>query len=223
MMVRVKSILKQKGQGIVEYAILLSLIVLLAMVLQSGGLKGSLVETFDSVALFVSGKTEQDVWARMSTEAILADTASSSKRLAADQEFLRNVGRQFLGMTKSELATVFDHTNTSNVLIGTFKESVDSNGNLTTEFYTQRTDGSPLTDNLYNWGQGNESSASYDSSRRYLYSDYAVKSASTVKTGSGIKAMNAKFDKNGRVTSIDIAVNPNSGGKQAGLYVTVKN
>jgi hypothetical protein len=49
----------------------------------------------------------------------------------------------------------------------------------------------------------------------------ATDKASTVTTGSGVKASNFKFA-DGKVSRVDIAVNPNSGGKAAGLYVTVK-
>ena len=221
MLVKIKSFTKQKGQGIVEYAILLSVIIVLAMMPQSSGIKGEVTGVFDSVSMLLRGETEQDRWARMSTEALLADSGSSDARLEADQEALRNIGRQFLGMTRSEVEAVLNTNQTNNVLLGNFTEGTDSNGNLVTNFAPRNN--KTLTGNIHNWAEGNGSGAAYDSSRRYLYSDYAVKSAAEIaNTGSGVKAMNIKYDSNNRVSSIDIAVNPNSGGKAAGLWVTVK-
>ena len=231
MLIKIRNITKQKGQGIVEYAALLAVIVVLAMMLQTSGIKGEVTNVFDSVAMLLRGETEKDKWARMGTDALLADSDSAAARLEADQEFLRNIGKQFIGMTEEQVKTVLAVPNYSTndlknktILIGTFKEGVDSNDNLATEFYTKRSDGTPLTGDLYNWGSGNESGTVYDSSRRYLYSNYAVEKASTISTGSGVKATNFKFT-NGRVSSVDIAINPadkNGGGKSGGLYVTVK-
>lgn len=62
MLVNISKSLKQKGQGIVEYAILLAFIVGLAMMLNGTNLGGAVKGTFDSVAdllaSFNGGKTK---------------------------------------------------------------------------------------------------------------------------------------------------------------------
>lgn len=221
MFLRYRNTAAQKGQGVIEYTLLLGLILGIALIMHNSDFTSTVTGTFERVAYVLGIPTEKAKWATMSTEALLADKDSSAERLKADQDFLRNIGKHFIGMTQEEVEKTFDSDHTSNVLIGTFKEGKDINNNFYSDFYTKRVDGNPTTDNLYNWGQGMTGTTPYDSSRRYLYSDYAVKSASTVKTGSGIKAMDIKYE-NGRVSSISIAINPNTGGgKEQDLYVTV--
>lgn len=190
--------------------------------LQTSGIKGSVTGVFDNVAMLLRGETEKDRWARMSVDALLADSASFAARLEADRESLRNIGRQFIGLTKSEVEAILNSNQPNNVLLGNFTEGTDSNGNLVTNFAPRNN--KTLTGNIHNWAEGNESGATYDSSRRYLYSDYAKSAAEIPNTGSGVKAMNIKYDSNNRVSSIDIAVNPKTEGegKAAVLWVTVK-
>lgn len=65
-MIKIFNHLKQKGQGIVEYAILLAFIVGLAMMLNGANLGGAVKGAFDSVAdllaSFNGGKTKVVVW-----------------------------------------------------------------------------------------------------------------------------------------------------------------
>ena len=75
--------LKQKGQGIVEYAILLAFIVGIAIALQNVGLKDAVVETFDNVAALLSGEGQYDL-------------STTEGRLAADYANLKK-NRKFYG------------------------------------------------------------------------------------------------------------------------------
>ena len=98
--------------------------------LQTSGIKGSVTGVFDNVAMLLRGETEKDRWARMSVDALLADSASFAARLEADRESLRNIGRQFIGLTKSEVEAILNSNQPNNVLLGNFTEGTDSNGNL---------------------------------------------------------------------------------------------
>ena len=55
-----RAIAKEKGQGIVEYAILLAFIVgLTAMLMNAGGIKDAVIDTFDRVANFIALTTPE--------------------------------------------------------------------------------------------------------------------------------------------------------------------
>jgi Flp pilus assembly pilin Flp len=57
MLKRIRTITKQKGQGIVEYALLLAFIVGIAMMLNGANLSGAVKDTFDSVANLLGGES----------------------------------------------------------------------------------------------------------------------------------------------------------------------
>jgi len=73
MLNKIRIAIKQKGQGIIEYAVLLAFIVGLAMFLQGGGLAGAVKETFDNVANFIALTTPEG-------------------RLKADKTRIKNLG-----------------------------------------------------------------------------------------------------------------------------------
>lgn len=54
-MIKISKYLKQKGQGIVEYALLLAFVVGIAVALQGVGLKDAVVGVFDDVATVLAG------------------------------------------------------------------------------------------------------------------------------------------------------------------------
>lgn len=95
--------MKQKGQGIVEYALLLAFIVGIAIMLNGGGLKDAVVGVFDDVAWVLKGdKSYSDyfhAWRTMS----LADLANkdNAERIKADQEGLEVIAQAFLGLDEN--------------------------------------------------------------------------------------------------------------------------
>ena len=238
MLMNLRDVRKQKGQGIVEYALLLAFILGIAIAMQGSGIDNAIANTFARVAHALGVETEQDKWATADINSIMDDKDSAASRLASDRDFLTNIGKHFIGMKRSDVEDVLATTNTSSVLLGNFLESVDENGNLVTEFSTElRKEGTiPKTSDLYQWGAND--TLGYDSSKRYLVSDYALHNISNttsingkdVITGNGIKIMSINYDGSGadaKVTSIRIAVNPNTGFTGEGyqrkdLDVTVK-
>ena len=70
---------KQKGQGIVEYALLLAFIVGLAMMLNSANLSGEVKDTFDKVAALLGGEAKSayasalEKWGKIPRSELLSD------------------------------------------------------------------------------------------------------------------------------------------------------
>jgi len=60
-MIKISNYLKQKGQGIVEYALLLAFVVGIAMMLNGTNLGGAVKGVFDDVAMVLSGGEEFDL------------------------------------------------------------------------------------------------------------------------------------------------------------------
>ena len=59
---KLRNAVKQKGQGIVEYALLLAFVVGIAMMLQGVGLAGAVKDTFDSVANLLGGEIKENAY-----------------------------------------------------------------------------------------------------------------------------------------------------------------
>ena len=112
-MIKISKYLKQKGQGIVEYAILLAFILGIAVFLQSGGLKDSVVGVFDKAAAVLAGgenpksnayTSALEQWGTASWDDLT--NAKQSERIAADLEGLTNIAGFFnsLDMSFTDLA-----------------------------------------------------------------------------------------------------------------------
>lgn len=112
MLEKFRVIAKQKGQGIVEYAVLLAFIVILASFLfGNGGIKESVIGIFDDVAAILSGEIKENAyvaafkkWSHMKKSDLKKEDAAA--RLAADQAALDNIAELFFGKTKSEIETL---------------------------------------------------------------------------------------------------------------------
>ena len=110
----IRNYLDRKGQGIVEYALLLSFIVGLAMMLNGANLGGTVKGVFDDVAGLLGGeksaaKTYADYfndWSKMSQDQLWG--IDNNERIRADREALHNLGKAFLGMTKDEVLANMD-------------------------------------------------------------------------------------------------------------------
>jgi len=113
-MIKISNYLKQKGQGIVEYAILLAFILGVAVLLQSGGLKDSVVGIFDKAAAVLAGEKESiyaaslEKWGTMPYSAL--QNESNAARIAADIDGLTNIADFFNSLDKNfdEMAGTYD-------------------------------------------------------------------------------------------------------------------
>ena len=119
MLVNISKSLKQKGQGIVEYALLLAFVVGIAMMLNGANIKGEVNEVFDDVVSLLSGgnqyaaalkkygsMTRRDLvklGVKNGKYYIEEDIVSNEDRLAADREALENIADLFLNMSYSDL------------------------------------------------------------------------------------------------------------------------
>lgn len=97
---------KQKGQGIVEYALILAFVVGIAMMLNGSNLGGAVKDTFDKVASLLGGSSTNTAsayaqrtkgWNQYATDKELTDNVSSEERLAADQALLIDIANLYLG------------------------------------------------------------------------------------------------------------------------------
>ncbi|WP_027406834.1 Flp family type IVb pilin [Anaerovibrio sp. RM50] len=205
---------RQKGQGIVEYALLLAFILAIAIALQGSGLDSAIAGTFNRVAQSLGFETSEDQWKTMNANDLLNDTASAEARLKHDKDFLADIGTHFLGLTASELQSKYNINSNKipngGVLVGHLTEERDADGNLISTNHDTN-GGSNKTKDFYAWATG---SSEYDNTRRYLYSDYALKHAQDdyngngKTTGNGIKIMGFTFDDNNQVNSVHLIVNP---------------
>ncbi len=112
MLIKIRNMLKQKGQGIVEYALLLAFIVGLAVMLNGTGISGEVKNTFDSVASLLGGEKTYaqrvNEWKNL-TRAQLA-AISPEERLKSDRELLESLARHFLSRPVEEVQQEIEDT-----------------------------------------------------------------------------------------------------------------
>lgn len=99
----------KKGQGIVEYALLLAFIVGIAIMLNGADLGGALKGTFDKVASAIGGETKENAyvagfkkWSSMKKSDLENEDAAA--RLAADQAALDNIAKTLYKLTRDQVA-----------------------------------------------------------------------------------------------------------------------
>lgn len=109
---------KQKGQGIVEYALLLAFVVGIAMMLNGANLGGAVKDTFDKVAAILNGgdntyATAFQKWRKTPRSQLMnEDINPNSERVKADQEALILFAKAFIGLPPDKvLAKLKEFTN----------------------------------------------------------------------------------------------------------------
>ena len=111
MLEKIRATAKQKGQGIVEYALLLAFVVGIAMMLNGSNLGGAVKDTFDNVAVALGGVKDYASaiknWSSLSKADILKE--DKAKRIAADQEALANIGEFFIGMSRDAVKQLLEN------------------------------------------------------------------------------------------------------------------
>ena len=103
----IRTTIKQKGQGIVEYALLLAFVVGIGMMMSNSNLGSALKGAFDDVAFWVkTDKTYSDyfhAWRKTPLNSL--KTKSAAARLKADQEALAILARFFIGKDEAGVKT----------------------------------------------------------------------------------------------------------------------
>jgi len=102
MLGKIRTNIKQKGQGIVEYALLLAFVVGIGMMLSGSNLGSAVKGVFEDVTIALEGNKYAPYFKKWhdKTSAWLLDpdNASEEERLQADREALARIARAFIGL-----------------------------------------------------------------------------------------------------------------------------
>ena len=125
MLEKIRTITKQKGQGIVEYALLLAFVVGIGMMLNGANLGGAVKDTFDKVATFLAdGSTSNEpVFDLTTTEGKQKKDVYTMKKIGAALKKLFGEGGRF-ALSTNEFAHV---TFFSNGDVGLYVSTGDPN------------------------------------------------------------------------------------------------
>lgn len=106
MLVKIRTITKQKGQGIVEYALILAFAVGIAMLLNTTGIGSAVKGVFEDVADYLAYRNYDSFYGNLhnATNAELA-AIDNSKRIKADQEGLQSLVQNLIGLSKEDALT----------------------------------------------------------------------------------------------------------------------
>lgn len=220
MLNRIRERISEKGQGLIEYVLILAFIAGIAIMMfgSGGSLKDTLVNTVTETnrklaELFSDERTYASAlrdWGKLS-KGDLADI-SNDDRIKMDQQALANIGSFFLNKSKSDVETILGTKQKDNVLLGHYQEGVS--GDSINSIYSTR-DNITGTSNMINWMQGDyTSNNSYDNSSRYFFSDYANSHQDGVKVW-------LTYDSNNTVSAVRVGINPGTAGKDDRLDMTV--
>lgn len=130
MLNRIRRTIKEKGQGLTEYVLILAFIAGIGLMFTSGGLKNTLAGTFTETVRILGGLFDEDdgyitasknykyyftKYKDLSSDELSGK--SSEERLKADQEGLALIASLFLGKTKGEVQSLMEgFSNTHNDL-----------------------------------------------------------------------------------------------------------
>ena len=202
--------MNKKGQGVVEYALLLVFVVGIAMMLNGANLGSAVNGLFNYVAENVA-TVFGDVpdyasalknWGNKSKEEL--SKIDNEKRLTIDEEALANLAGYFIGLKKEDLIPLFKQESTawSNQVIMLGHLTNNENGGTDFVGSGDQLNAAGIAEvetHIYNWLQhdygkdGPYDSTKSDSSTRFLFSDYALGN----DTGSTFTANNSTYDRGG--------------------------
>lgn len=214
MLNRIRKTIKEKGQGLTEYILILAFIAGVAFMMfgGNGSLKGTLVDTFtETQRILAELFSDETDWGHMDVSAF--NDSNKEARLKADQKALENLAKYFLNKTKDEVRGILsgngDHLNlgemggvsaSSVVTLGWFVKN-EAGGTefvtMTNKFNSTETLYGYLNDNdaqhIFHWMQGDYGENGYskiDDKNKFLVSDYALKNGwtnSEYGEGNGVK------------------------------------
>lgn len=195
MLNRFRRMLKEKGQGLTEYVLILAFIAGIAFMMfgGNGSLKDTLVTTWTKTSSIIAGLFGEKVdWGKVNPNNF--NDSNQAERYASDQKALENLANFFMDKSESEIKALLSGKNANGVTntndaIGWFVK--DSNGNMhfLTKQLTPDSQGLKMSDainaysysyndKIFNWMQGdtgeNGYNLSYTPSYNYLVSDYVT-------------------------------------------------
>lgn len=186
-------LLSKKGQGLVEFALILAFCAGIGLAGREAGF-GKAIDAllgsgerpeYETAAI---GSARKIDWGKevYSGESSTFSEANAAERLAWDQKSLENLARYFIGKTKSEIKTQILKNNKSadmgwgargeEVLLGHFKPTADKQG---TVFVPVTLNDGDAT-NIFSWLKGDydttrgQVNPDYDDQYRYFVSDYSI-------------------------------------------------
>lgn len=214
----------KKGQGIVEYALLLAFIVGIAMMLNGADLGNAVKGVFDDVAAVLGGGSSSNSkyaaafskWSKSSLDDLL-DSSTEAERFAADLEGLENIGKYYIGKNVNDVAKDFGYTNENDWRINSYLTNENTDGSVVLHYWA--TDGSDSTElsKTKNLGATDWMQQKYDtdfaiqsnyrgvkSSNRYFFSD----TMSDYSKGDSEKQIRVSFttDASGTITGSHVWV-----------------
>ncbi len=232
---------KEKGQGIVEFAILLAFVVGIGMM---ANFSGEVQARFNKVLDLVGGKKDYtyaiENYLKLPKDKL--QEVDEAIRILMDQEALANIGRFFIGHDEQFVEKYLLNSKPNNACLLHYGEVVDENGNVKSYLYYNKDDKNTRSDkkdeiaktsDVIHWMRGDfglydetsnaiapdsYATASYSSDNRYLFSNYPV-NRDTKDAGNGVK-ITLKY-KDGKVSEAIIKVNPLAGDSTKPLAVTV--
>lgn len=195
-MVTIRDYLYKKGQGIVEYALILAFIVGIAMMLNGANLGNAVQDTFDKVAVALGMKSAYasalEKWGKIPRSELLTDE-TKEERIKADQEALANIGEFFIGLTINQVKALLDNDckeNKTLVHIGEYDATSlgrDMNSDDPLSYVIDKGSGDVIktqyANDVIHWmqhdygnydGTGYNTSLDYDNDSRYFFSNYAA-------------------------------------------------
>ena len=165
----IRKITKKKGQGIVEYALILAFVVGIALALNGSNIGGAVKDTFDSVASLVGGEDRIDLaaWRKMGKNQLHdyendKDLVDNELRIKADQQTLANIAEFFMGKTKAAVVDALggdmgDGHKTDGTLLLDYKDWTEEGGYTNGDIKTGLSDydgaGEHTNNRIYNWMQ----------------------------------------------------------------------
>lgn len=218
MLIKIRNVLKEKGQGIVEYALILAFVVGIGMMLKDANLGGAVIGVFDDVAAVLGGGSSSNSkyavafskWSKSSL-ADLLNPSTEAERFAADLEGLENIGKYYINKNVNDVAKDFGYTGNQAWRINAYLTNTNTDGSVVLHYWA--TDGSDSTElsKTKNLGATDWMQQKYDtdfaiqndyrgvkSSDRYFFSD----TMSDYSKGNSEKQIRVSFttDANGTIT-----------------------
>ena len=174
MLRKLRNAVKQKGQGIVEYALLLAFVVGIAMMLNGSNIGGAVIGVFDDVAAVLSGG-KQDAyvaalakWGKAKRDDFTS--ATRDERLAADQQALINIGNFFLGKERNVVEGAVGRNATTSVLLVQMNDEILYDNSI---FTRKNGNDQDWTDGrVFNWMQGDYGTVTVDENGKATITGY---------------------------------------------------